>query len=138
MTVRLAITLAALALAWGALALLKRRQLASAGRAAALRNAPARLPTIVSFWSSGCSVCKQSQRPILERLLGEYGPAHLALTAYDVEAAPEIAAAWGVRTLPTTFVLDALGAIRDVNNGLAAPGRLRKQLEPLMSKPEEP
>lgn len=127
---RLLITIAAVGSAWTATSLLQRRQVALGNRAS--RSAPGRAgrPGVVYFWSHGCAVCRTAQRPILDRLVEEYGEDRVTLTAYCVDDAPEIAEAWGVRTLPTTFVLDASGSVKHVNNGLVAGPRLREQLEP--------
>lgn len=92
------------------------------------------MATIVYFWSDGCPVCKGTQRPILEGILAEYGKERLTLTAYNIDEAPDVAKEWGVRTLPTTFLLDSTGTIRRVNNGLVVPGSLRKQLEPMITE----
>lgn len=73
-----------------------------------------------------------TQRPILERILAEYGKERVAFTAYNIDEAPEVAKEWGVRTLPTTFVLDSSGIIRQINNGVVVSESLRKQLEPMI------
>ncbi len=74
-----------------------------------------------------------TQKRILEGILAEYGTEQLALTAYNIDEAPDVAKKWGVMTLPTTFLLDSTGTIRHVNNGLVVSENLRKQLEPLIS-----
>jgi len=126
------ITLAVMAVAWAALTLMRRRQGILANRASQGFNTASNIPAIVYFWSEGCSVCKGTQKPILERILGEYGKERLTLTAYNIDEAPEVAKEWGVRTLPTTFLLDSAGTIRHANNGLVVPESLRKQLEQMI------
>ncbi len=74
-----------------------------------------------------------TQRRILDGVLAEYGTEQLAFTAYNTDETPDIAKEWGVMTLPTTFLLDSTGTIRQVNNGLVTVENLRKQLEPLIS-----
>lgn len=125
---RLSMIAAAAASVWAVSSLMKRRQLALANRASRSARGRAKTPGIVYFWSDGCSVCKRAQRPILDRIVAECGEDRLELTAYCVDEAPQVAEEWGVRTLPTTFVLDPTGAIRHVNNGLVAAEQLRDQL----------
>ncbi len=131
---RLTITFVVMALFGVMLVFLKRRQIAAASRASQQLNKRAKLPTIVYFWSDGCPVCKFTQRPILDRILAEYGKEGLALNAYNIDEAPAVAKKWGVMTLPTTFLLDSSGTIKHVNNGLVAPENLRRQLGPMISQ----
>lgn len=128
---RLLITLVMILFFSAVLLLMKRRQITSASRASQQSNKTSK-PTIVYFGSNGCAACKRTQRPILEKILAEYGNERLVLTAYDVDESPDIAKKWGVMTLPTTFLLDSTGTIRHVNNGLIVLENLRKQLEPLL------
>jgi thioredoxin-like negative regulator of GroEL len=130
---RLMITFAVMAIFAGVSLFLKRRQLSAATRASQQLNKQTKLPTILYFWSDGCPVCKAAQRPILEGILAEYGKERLALTAYNIDESPDVAREWGVRTLPTTYLLDSTGTIRHVNNGLVVPENLRRQLEPMIT-----
>jgi thiol-disulfide isomerase/thioredoxin len=129
---RLLITFAVTAFAWVMLSLMKRRQISLSSRASQQLNTASNMPTIVYFWSDGCHICKMTQRPILEGILAEYGKKRLTLLAYNINEAPDVAKEWGVRTLPTTFLLDSTGMIKHVNNGLVVVEHLRKQLEPLI------
>jgi thioredoxin-like negative regulator of GroEL len=131
---RLMITFAVIAFLGVVLLILKRRQISAATRASQQLNKQTKLPTIVYFWSDGCPVCKAAQRPILEGILAEYGKERLAITAYNIDESPDIAREWGVRTLPTTYLLDSTGTIRHVNNGLVVPENLRRQLGPIITK----
>jgi thiol-disulfide isomerase/thioredoxin len=134
---RLLITFAVMAFVWGVVSLMKRRQITLSTRASRRLHEASNMPTIVYFWSTGCPVCKLTQRPILDGIMAEYGREGLAFAAYDVEEAPAVAKEWGVRTLPTTFLLDSTGTIRHVNNGLAVTENLRRQLEPMISPAHE-
>lgn len=129
---RLLITFAIMTFSGVVLLLMKRRQITLANRASHQLKKFSRIPTIVYFWSNGCPVCKMTQKRILEGILAEYGKEQLALTAYNTDEAPDVAKEWGVRTLPTTFLLDSTGAIRHVNNGLVVSENLRKQLESMI------
>jgi thioredoxin-like negative regulator of GroEL len=131
---RLLITFSILAFSGMVLLLMKRRQITLANRALHRLKKISKIPTIVYFWSHGCPVCKMTQKKILDEILAEYGKERLALTAYDSDEAPDVAKEWGVRTLPTTFLLDSAGAIRHVNNGLVGSENLRKQLETMISQ----
>jgi thioredoxin-like negative regulator of GroEL len=115
-----------------ALFLMKRRQIAQASRASHRVKNTSKIPTIVYFWSNGCPVCKMTQKKILGEILAEYGKERLALTAYNTDEEPDVAKEWGVRTLPTTFLIDSTGAIRHVNNGLVVSENLRRQLETMI------
>jgi thioredoxin 1 len=131
---RLLITLAAMAFMGGVFLLLKRRQITLANRASRQPGKQTNKTTIVYFGSNGCAVCKRTQRPVLDKILAEYGNERLALTIYDVDESPDVAKEWRVMTLPTTFLLDSSGTIRHVNNGLVIPENLRKQLEPMICR----
>lgn len=87
------------------------------------------IPTIVYFWSAGCHACQTVQKPILERMVEEYGEEHLQHIFYNVDESLGIAKAWGVMTIPTTFILDQNGEVVFANNGLATEGVLRRQLK---------
>jgi len=133
---RLGFTLAVFALAWMARFILKRRQTARSNRASKqMDTAPGR-PALVYFWAHGCSVCKGTQKPILEAVLEAYGKDRLTFIAYNVEETPQVADAWGVSTLPTTFLLDPAGKIRHINNGLITSEKLHLQLKSVL--PESP
>ena len=129
---RLLITIAVMAFVWITLSLMKRRQVALANRASQQLDIASNTPTIVYFWSDGCHVCKNTQRRVLDEIVAEYGKEQLGFTAYNVDEAPGVAREWGVRTLPTTFLLDSTGTIRHVNNGLVVPEVLRKQLDSMI------
>jgi thiol-disulfide isomerase/thioredoxin len=130
---RLLITLMMMLFFGAVFLLMKRRQITLANRASRQSNKKTSKATIVYFGSNGCAACKRAQRPILEKILAEYGNEQLVLTAYDVDESPDLAKKWGVMTLPTTFLLDSTGTIKHVNNGLIVLENLRKQLAPLIS-----
>lgn len=87
-------------------------------------------PVLVYFTTPDCVPCKTVQRPAIERvstLLGERLEV-IEINAYD---RPELAQTWGVMSVPTTFVLDARGEARYVNNGVARAEKLLEQIEML-------
>jgi thioredoxin-like negative regulator of GroEL len=115
--------------------LMKLRQVTLSVRASKPLAKGEQAPSIVYFWSEACSVCKKTQRPILEEIIAEYGADRLLLAAYNVEESADIARMWGVRTLPTTFLLDSSGVPRHIHNGLVQSATLRKQLSQIVSLP---
>ena len=85
--------------------------------------------TIVYFWSPGCHQCRSAQKPVIERMVAEYGEEHLQLISYNLDESFDIAKEWGVMTIPATFIVDQKGDVLFVNNGLATDGILRRQLK---------
>ena len=87
-------------------------------------------PAIVYFTTPDCVPCKTVQRPALDQvkaLLGE----KLQVIEIDATERPDLAKKWGVMSVPTTYVLDARGQARYVNNGLARVEKLMEQLQTL-------
>ena len=87
-------------------------------------------PVLVYFTTPDCAPCKTVQRPAIEQvrnLLGE--KLHvIEINAYE---RPDLAKVWGVISVPTTFLLDARGEARYVNNGVARANKLMKQIQTL-------
>ena len=86
------------------------------------------VPQIVYFWSNQCNECKAVQKPILDRLLSTLGNGKIGYLSINVNEAPEEVKSWGVKTVPTTYVLDKDGNVLHVNNGIATERRLFEQL----------
>ena len=59
---------------------------------------------LVDFWASYCGVC-QTMRPVLEALAEEFS-GRVSIVMLDVEAHPDVADRYGVRTLPTLILFD--------------------------------
>jgi thiol-disulfide isomerase/thioredoxin len=85
------------------------------------------VPAIVFFTSPTCVPCQTQQRPAIQRLLNEL---HGRVQVIEVNALnqPDAADRWGVLSIPTTFVLDGRGALREVNRGVAGTDTLKQQL----------
>jgi len=87
-------------------------------------------PVIVYFTTPDCAPCKTVQRPALNqvsKLLGE----KLQVVEIDATERPDLAKIWGVMSVPTTFLLDARGEARYVNNGVARVEKLMEQIQTL-------
>ena len=87
-------------------------------------------PVLVYFTTPDCAPCKTIQRPAINRvshLLGE----ELEVIEIDATERPDLAKAWGVMSVPTTFVLDTRGEARFVNNGVARAEKLLEQIQTL-------
>jgi len=87
-------------------------------------------PVIVYFTTPDCVPCKTVQRPALRQLSGLMGD-KLEVVEIDAAKRPDLAKQWGVMSVPTTFLLDARGAARYVNNGVARVEKLMEQLQTL-------
>jgi len=87
-------------------------------------------PVLIYFTTPDCAPCKTIQRPAINRvssLLGE----DLEVVEIDATERPDLAKVWGVMSVPTTFVLDARGEARYVNNGVARAEKLLEQIQTL-------
>ena len=87
-------------------------------------------PVLVYFTTPDCVPCKTVQRPAIDRVLKMLGEnlEVIEINAYDQ---PQLAQTWGVMSVPTTFVLDARGEARYVNNGVARAEKLLEQIQTL-------
>ena len=87
-------------------------------------------PVIVYFTTPDCAPCKTVQRPALNRVTQLMGDS-LEVVEIDATQRPDLAKQWGVLSVPTTFLLDARGVARYVNNGVARAEKLMEQLQTL-------
>lgn len=85
---------------------------------------------IVYFTTPTCVPCKTVQRPAIDKvskMLGE----KLQVVEIDASERPDLANRWGVMSVPTTFLLDARGQARYVNNGVTRAEKLIEQIQTL-------
>jgi thiol-disulfide isomerase/thioredoxin len=87
-------------------------------------------PVIVYFTTPDCAPCKTIQRPALNKLSSLMGD-KLEVIEIDATQHPDLAQQWGVMSVPMTFLLDARGEARYVNNGVARVEKLMEQLQTL-------
>ncbi|HJS18882.1 MAG TPA: thioredoxin family protein [Anaerolineales bacterium] len=87
-------------------------------------------PVIVYFTTPDCTPCKTVQRPALNQVSNLLGD-ELQVIEIDATERPDLAKKWGVMSVPTTFLLDANGKARYVNNGVTRAEKLMKQIQTL-------
>jgi thioredoxin-like negative regulator of GroEL len=97
-----------------------------AARRSLARAATGRAAVLV-FTSPTCAPCKLQQLPIVDRVLLDWRD-KIEVEIIDVTAKPEVAAQYGVWSLPTTIVLDAQRKVIAINQGVAHEHRLREQI----------
>jgi thioredoxin 1 len=92
-------------------------------------------PALYVFTSPTCAPCKLQQMPIVDQLMVEWEP-WIELRIVDVTEQPDIAARFGVWSLPTTIVLDMARRVSAINQGVAGEKKLREQLERVSQRAE--
>jgi thiol-disulfide isomerase/thioredoxin len=95
-----------------------------------LFSTPPDKPVLVYFTTPDCAPCKTVQRPAINRVSNLLGDG-LEVVEIDATERPDLAKAWGVMSVPTTFVLDTRGEARYVNNGVARAEKLLEQIQTL-------
>jgi thiol-disulfide isomerase/thioredoxin len=86
------------------------------------------IPAILFFTSPTCAVCKTTQQPTLKALKSRLGD---GIQVIEVDAArqPQLADAWGVMSVPATFVIDPGGQPLHANYGVASLDKLSNQVK---------
>lgn len=92
------------------------------------------LPVLVDFWADWCGPCRMLA-PVLERLAEEFA-GRFVLVKADTEAMPEVAAAYGVRSIPAVFAFRD-GQVVDGFVGVLPETQIRAFLDQLMPSPAE-
>lgn len=95
-------------------------------------------PVLVDFWATWCEPCK-TLGPLLEQLAAEYNGA-FRLGKLDVDAHQQLAAMFGIRSIPTVMLVKD-GQILDGFAGALPLGQLReflsRHVQPLEGAPAE-
>ena len=91
-------------------------------------------PVLVDFWATWCQPCVMLA-PILEKLAQEYGD-RLRLVKVDIDQEPQLAAAFGIRSVPTV-VLFSKGKVATQFSGVLPPDGIRRLLEPHLPRPSD-
>jgi putative thioredoxin len=91
-------------------------------------------PVLVDFWAAWCAPCR-ALAPVLERLAAAYAD-RADVVKVDSDAEPELAARYGVRSLPT-LALFRHGRPVDAVIGAQPEGVLRELLERHVERPSD-
>ncbi|MDO9416830.1 thioredoxin [Pararhizobium sp.] len=78
-------------------------------------------PVVVDFWAEWCGPCKMIA-PSLEEISNEMA-GKVKVAKVNIDENPEIAAQYGVRSIPTLAMFKS-GAVADIKVGAAAKGAL--------------
>ena len=85
----------------------------------------AELPVFIDFWATWCGPCKMLA-PIVAEIADEY-TGRVKVCKVDVDAQPELAAAFRVNSIPTLVLMDH-GVVKNVSVGYRPKSELTAML----------
>jgi thioredoxin 1 len=106
---------------------LRKLQRGGSGSVPGLETFVGGVPAILYFTTPDCVPCRTIRGPAVSELRDEY-PGEVQIIEIDASARSDVAAHWGVLSVPTTFVLDRSGTPHDVNHGVTRAKKLRRQV----------
>lgn len=92
------------------------------------------VPVVVDLWATWCGPCKQLS-PILEKLAIEYDGRWI-LAKVDVDAEPQISAAFQVQSIPTVYVVIG-GQVAPMFQGAVPEAQARQIIEAVLAEAEK-
>jgi len=92
------------------------------------------VPVVVDFWAPWCEPCRQLA-PLLEQLVKEHS-GNVVLAKVNIDESPDLAAAFGVQSIPQVFAIRDGQAVHRFQ-GLLPEEELRQWIQSLLPSPAE-
>ncbi len=88
-------------------------------------------PVLTDFWAAWCMPCRMVA-PVVEAIAEEYA-GRLKVTKVDVDANPQTAAAYGIRSIPTLLLFKG-GKVVDQIVGAVPKALLKSHIEKVLTR----
>lgn len=85
---------------------------------------------VIDFWATWCGPCRM-MRPLFESVADDMADKPVRFYKVNVDEAPEVAARFGVQSIPTLLILKD-GVEADVSIGVTNPAKLRNMIEGIL------